>query len=365
MGGGRCPRNIAMPKFWVQYSDDAGGYIPWEANTPPTPESCFRARFLSQFAAWIKYLSAIDESEPGLNFPCGNERCDKDHSFIYPAKDEDIESETRHIGTIIQTASFWQQLNWKPSERWLNIKNEDVAVGAILEAPMIPLIDTEDYAETEINDIEIGEVIQPRSDYPSRLREYLWRIRRRIDLCGAIRKELPTFVYGKRLYEVWGYTGDKFEVSNYTVDEDTGGWIQGFWIWNGYFSTGQWSEWNRHKYVPITITVVASPCISPDAVSCSFAYYTSAVGAWQYEDFWGDGIREPNRKVLEAFMMAVGGEFDVPTTFRTDQYPPPITEDRMCQYYMDCIYHPLEYPFIDYLPQNDLFNDHCNYQLAK
>ena len=346
-----------MAKFWIQYDAASGTYVPWEANTPPSPESVHRARFLSQFAAWIKYLSAMEGTDPALWFPCGNGSCATDHSFIYPASGT---GDYRHIGTIIQTASFWNMLNWKPNSSWLNVAERDLVEGTVLHDIKTPLVETDAYAETETGDIQKGECIHPCAS-ESQILSWLWKLRLRIDLCCAVEATLVASG-GLRNYWYVNWDGDIYEGYRDTAPGDydmaditTGARVR----WENLPSWQAW-RWVSARNVVLTANGM------PEETHYSATLYETDAFPSGHPSIPFEETSESGSMRVEAVSMAPneGANVIISSKYENITGANFGSGDGIISVYLRRIgiAITMETPPEMYLPSNALFNDSCPFQ---
>lgn len=152
-----------MARVWKHF-DRTGGYVEWAAGTEPNPRSFFMPKFLNQFVMWFRFLKACGGIEEGAKTPIW----------------------VRDRRTIIQYASFWNNLIFKPGPRW-------VAYNPAEGADSAPYSGNPGYADKlttrppftgELPKVEVGETIHPGAPYEV-LTEFLMAARARLDACKA------------------------------------------------------------------------------------------------------------------------------------------------------------------------------------
>ena len=177
-----------MARLWKQYSRSRGWYD-WPAGTLPDGNSVFRAGFLNQFVAWIKYLR----------------HCETFGSFPVP--------EYVSIGDNIQAASFWNSLRFVPIgivypdfnpllQGWGYGTNADdwKTPGKIIPDYVHALAGSEEYASHPVSEISRGDIIHPEED-GGFIRTWLANLRWRLDSCTMFHDWAPNAK--SRRYTLW------------------------------------------------------------------------------------------------------------------------------------------------------------------
>jgi len=364
-----------MAKFWIQYDAASGTYVPWEANTPPSPESVHRARFLSQFPAWIKYLSAMEGTEPYLEFPCWNGACSGvDHSFIYPARPGDT-GENRHIGTVIQTAAFWNMLNWTPSEKWLNVTDDQLIIGEDIDDGAEPLTASDAYIETEFDDVQAGDIIHPTS--AGIVLTLLWKLRRRIDLCAAVRCDLisphhrlkgfsipsncqwitfvDTIVSGAPYINWAPGLPDKYVIGGAVYVQCRSNGPDGWWgMANFREARNIYVEYPREMADESVSAGILAQLLNPEP---TYSYGINTDIAYEFLPPPGVTVEKYSSApyVAQTVLINAGieGDISLGTGNSCPAQPHIATVERIG------FVSPFEKPYIDYLPLNSRFNDEC------
>lgn len=156
-----------MNKNWFQFID--GRKVDWPENELPHPKTIFKADFINQFVGWCKYLQHISTDIWGVY---GSAR---DISFV-------------DIGTIIQEASFWNQLIVNPHDMggylplwgarwaWGLTADELKDVGTSLQlSSLVRPVDHPEWADHPVEPFSRGDNLQ------GSLRQWLFNLRWRID----------------------------------------------------------------------------------------------------------------------------------------------------------------------------------------
>ncbi len=178
-----------MNKNWFQFID--GRKVDWPENELPHPKTIFKADFINQFIGWCKYLQHIS---PGIWGAQGSAR---DISFV-------------EVGTIIQEASFWNQLIINPYDtgsylplwgaRWAwgltADELKDVGTSPKLSSLYKPQ-DNPEWADHPVEPFSRGDNLQ------GKLRQWLFNLRWRIDNSTACYGGHSHYAASQVTYKNW------------------------------------------------------------------------------------------------------------------------------------------------------------------
>lgn len=150
-----------MSRIWHQWID--GNKVEWPADELPHPQTVFKANFLNQFIAWIRYLNYIGQLS--------------EHIPEYIV-----------AGDIIQRASFWNGLiiNPKTSEpgyiwpyRWRYTLSDLSNTGPLPHSSIKPLYEINGWGEAITPRINRGDNLQ------GIIRVWLKNLRWKLDRCST------------------------------------------------------------------------------------------------------------------------------------------------------------------------------------
>lgn len=227
-----------MARVWKQFSR-SNGWTDWPAGTLPHPDSVFRAEFLNQFIGWIRYLDAL--------------RYYNTQTLLLP--------EFIQIGSNIQTADFWNSLNYTSNLITRNITWDiDGVLNVGYDFDLENKIEGNSaYEDTLFDNISTGDIIQPRSSNDCPVRNRLLKLRTRLDMFKLS--------YGPNIFSSTGYNsiGLSGTVNIYNYPDGLSSWPLTYDLtpltprYQEYFTDPGWHKNDVRYYSDIVVYPLAVP----------------------------------------------------------------------------------------------------------